>query len=202
GFWPSSRQTAPLASVYATHFLTVARTAGMAVPEDIFKPALDYVRALATRNPARFDSPYVQAYAIYVLTRNHQVTTNYLTRLQTYLEQHSKTWRHSLAAAYMAASYKQLHLDDLADKLISGVTFAKPTATYSHFLESPLAHDAQYLYLLTLHFPKKLAAQESTGVQILTKAINAEHYNTFSASYTLLSLGALATANDGRNLPL
>lgn len=189
-FWPGANKASPVLSIYATQFLTVARQMGAVVPERLFRPALDHLRVIATHDPAAV-KPYLQAFAIYVLTRNGRITTNMLTRLQTHLEQHgADNWQQTLAAAYMAASYRQLKLNDLAGKLIGDYVFARPGDRYFWPMDSALARNAQYIYLLARHFPARLSELGDQPVRHLAAAIAEHRYNTFSASYTLLALGA------------
>lgn len=189
-YWPGAGRSNRLLSIYVTHFLTVAQSIGAAVPDRMLDTALDYVRHIAAADPASTD-PYLQAYAIYVLTRNGRVTTNYLTRLQEHLENAGdQSWRRTLAGAYMAASYKQLKLSDLADNIISQFDFERGGYYDGFAVSSPLARNAQYIYLLARHFPSRLADISDASIKRLADALQERRYNTLSASYTVLALAA------------
>jgi uncharacterized protein YfaS (alpha-2-macroglobulin family) len=205
-YWPGSNRVDDYVSVYAMHFLLEAREQGLDVPKDVIDKGIDYLRSVAQKTistepvaasdrSATSDTSdhnrEVQAYAIYVLTRHGIVTTNYLTLLQTQLTQSAaKTWRASLTGAWMAASYKQLKLDELADGIIAEYAFAQPTAQYQWDLDSSLARNAQYLYLVARHFPEQLADIDNDTLARLVAPISKGNFNTLSASWSILALGA------------
>lgn len=205
-YWPGSSMVDDYVSVYAMHFLLEAREQGLDIPRDVIDKGIDYLRGMAqntgseeptspsSRSATADTSDHnreVQAYAIYVLTRHGIVTTNYLTLLQTQLTQSAaKTWRASLTGAWMAASYKQLKLDELADGIMTEYVFAQPTAIYQWDLDSSLARNAQYLYLIARHFPEQLADIDNDTLTSLVEPISKGHFNTLSASWSILALGA------------
>lgn len=196
-YWPGSSRVDDYVSVYAMHFLLEAREQGLDIPRDVIDKGMDYLRGVAQGNVSSGaaisadHSREVQAYAIYILTRNGVVTTNYLTLLQTQLTQSAaKTWRASLTGVWMAASYKQLKLDELADGIMAEYEFAKPTAQYQWDLDSSLARNAQYLYLIARHFPAQLADIDNDTLATLVEPISKGQFNTLSASWSILALGA------------
>lgn len=192
GFWPGARSSDDFVSIYAMHFLTDAAAQDVPVPEVMLRTGLDHLRRTAA---AEIRDPYRTAYAIYVLTRNGMVTTNYLTRLQEHLEKsRAETWRRELAAAYMAASYRQLKLEELAAELIGGYRFAEPQSDYAWDLDSALARNAQYVYLLAKHFPRRLADLEDAQVNALLEPVTEGRFNTLSSAWTVLALGAWGDA--------
>lgn len=190
GFWPGSSAVNDFASIYAMHFLTDAADLDITVPANMRATGLDYLRTLAAAQPSTANA-YRQAYAIYILTRNGQVTTNYLTQLQEYLQKNRpNSWRTELAGAYMAAAYRQLKLNDLAHGLIGQYQFAAPNSDYEWDMDSALARNAQYVYLLVQHFPERLAELDDERIQRLVTPVSEGRFNTLSASYTMLALGA------------
>ncbi len=61
----------------------------------------------------------IQAYAIYLLTREGVVTTNYILNLRDYLDtHHAKQWQSDLTGVYLAGAYALLKKNDEAQKLI------------------------------------------------------------------------------------
>lgn len=95
-YWPGlgDNHSNDFASVYAMHFLTEARTQGFNVPNDLFFNGINFLKTLASQNVSDMEAARVQAYAIYILTRNEIVTTNYLSNLQLYLEKDkTKAWQ-------------------------------------------------------------------------------------------------------------
>lgn len=190
-FWPGSAAADSFVSIYAMHFLTAAHDLNIAVPADMRATGLEYLRTVAAAQPSTGQRAYEQAYAIYLLTRSGQVTTNYLTQLQEHLEKlQPKTWRSELTGAYMAAAYRQLKLNDLAQNLIGEYQFAKPGSDFERDMDSALARNSQYIYLLARHFPERLSRLDDASLQMLVTPISEGRFNTLSSAYTILALGA------------
>ncbi len=198
-FWPGSAEAAPFPSVYVTHFMTDARALGMAVPDDMLKNALGYLRRLAgatgdRRSGTNLTDARTRAYAIYILTRNGAVTTNYLSALQEILERdHADTWRADIASAYMAAAHALLHKDRLAERLIAGYRLGSSTSPDTDF-DTRLGHDARYVYLLAQHFPERLAGLDGEALRELVTPLFENRFNTLSAAYAILALGEVHRA--------
>ncbi|MEZ4600972.1 MAG: alpha-2-macroglobulin [Syntrophotaleaceae bacterium] len=190
-FWPGGSETAEFPTVYAMHFLHEVRELGYAVPEDLMIRGQDYLREYVGRTPSTLEEARVRAYAVYLLTRMGEVTTNHLVHLQTWLEEnHSKTWRQDLAAAYMAASYKLLRKNGEADDLIGRYRLGEAGDKKDGVFHSPLTRDAQFVYLLANHFPPQAAKLDGQNLLPLIEPVFRGRYNTISAAYTILALGA------------
>ena len=198
-FWPSSAGAAPFPSVYVTHFMTDARALGMTVPDDMLKSALDYLRRIAgttgdQRSGTSLTDVRTRAYAVYVLTRNGVVTTNYLSALQEILDRdHADTWRDDIASAYMAAAHALLHKETLAERFIAGYQFGTSAQPDTDF-DTRLGHDAQYVYLLARHFPERLAELDGDTLRELVTPVFENRFNTLSAAYAILALGEIHRA--------
>lgn len=193
-YWPNigENDSNAFASVYAMHFLTEARERGYTVSADVIHAGISYLKDLAQQNSTSLDQARLQAYAIYILTRNEIITTNYLTNLQLYLDGTLKqAWKHDITSAYIAATYQMMKSNDDANKFI---TYYKPEAsnnTTSDFYDSNIA-DAQYLYLLAKHFPDRLQKSGKDLVASLIASANTNDINTILSSYTSLALSAYA----------
>ncbi len=195
GLWPGDGRAADFPSVYAMHFLTEARNAGFAVPNDLFESGLEFLRQLSHRNVSSLESARVRALAIYLLTRNGEVTSNALLSLHEWLQANQKgQWEKDLSSAYLAAAYQLLKKSDEANKLIAGYRLGRGKLEVYSDYHSPLTLDAQYVYLLARHFPARLKALEGQGVRELADPIFGGHYNTLSASYAILALSAYGQA--------
>jgi hypothetical protein len=190
-FWPGSSQVAEFPTVYALHFLIEGRDLGYPVPADLLARGRDYLREFVGNSSSNLDQARVRAYAVYLLTRLGDVTTNYLVDLQTRLEENkSNDWRRDLTAAYMAAAYQLLHKESAAAELISGYPFgAEGRESFGDFL-SPLSRDGQYLFLLARHFPQRALKLQGEDLLRLIEPVFRGRYNTISAAYTILALGA------------
>ncbi|KTD66268.1 MG2 domain-containing protein [Legionella spiritensis] len=190
-YWPGlgANRSNDFATVYAMQFLTEAKAQGVTVPGDLFYAGIGYLKEFAGQNPRNLEHARLQAYAIYVLTRNEMVTTNYLTNLQLYLDkEQDKLWQEDITGAYVAASYQLLKSEEEASRLIEQYK-SSANAGVSDFYNKNIA-DAQYLYLIARHFPNHLAQVGKDYVMPLVNAINSGEMNTVLAGYTSMALNA------------
>ena len=203
-FWITSDEAAPFPSVYVAHFMTDAQALGLAVPSDMLDAALGYLRRIAgavddRRSGTDLRDARTRAYAIYILTRNGAVTTNYLSALQEALaHNHGDAWRGDIVSAYMAASHALLRNDTLAESLIAGYRLGESTQPDTDF-HTRLGRDAQYIYLVARHFPDRMAQLDGDAVRGLVEPIFENRFNTLSAAYTILALGEIHRSLARRN---
>ena len=189
--WPGGGEPAAFPSVYVLHFLTDAQARGVAVPRDMLKRGLAWLRDYAGSEPGSLSEARRHAQALYVLSRNGLLTTNHLVHLQEYLEaHHPKVWRADIAAAYMAATFQLLRKQDDAERLIRGYRPGESPAVDWSDYDSQLAHDAQYIYLLARHFDVLFQALDGEQVLTLVQPIFEGRYNTVSSAMAILALGA------------
>jgi uncharacterized protein YfaS (alpha-2-macroglobulin family) len=191
-YWPGlgDNQGNDFATVYAMHFLTSAKAQGFNVPDDLFFNGINYLKTLAAQNAADINAARIQAYAIYILTRNEIVTTNYLTNLQQALEGSlAKKWKKDITAVYIAASYELLQSHNEANRLIGQYTPQADVVSTTDFYDRNIA-DAQYLYIVAKHFPNLLPQVSDTVLMRLIAALNNNEINTLLSGYTSLALGA------------
>jgi len=191
-YWPGLGDNSGnnFATIYALHFLTDARSQNFNVPNDMFFNGLNYLKELAGRNPSSLNDARLQAYAIYVLTRNELVTSNYLTNLQLYLDREApQTWKKEITGAYIAASYQMLKSFDNANQLISEYKSQSGQIFTTDFYDSAIS-DAQYLYILAKHFPNRLSKLGDTLLMQVVSTINNSEINTVLSGYSSLALGA------------
>lgn len=195
-YWPemANNDNNAFISVYAMHFLTEARLAYLGVPDSLFFSGIAYLKELVATQPKDFEAARVRAYAIYLLTRNEIVTSAYVTHLQSWLEENAKDiWKKDITGSYLAATYQLLKSQGTADALIGQYQSQNKDLLATDFNNASLA-DAQYLYLLSKHFPERL--QDSNKLILpLVYAMNTEQINTILSSYISLALKAYAEAN-------
>ncbi len=190
-YWPGfSSGGNDFASVYAVHFLTEARAQGYSVQPNVFSAAIGFLKDVASRTPATLNDARITAYAIYVLTRNEIITSNYLTHLQLTLDaMPSVNWKQDIISAYMAATYQMLKSEAQAEKMIAyynpDVAREMPTDFYNQDTEN-----AQYLYLIAKHFPQRFAAISQKLLPSLVNALNDNTMSTILSGYTTLALSA------------
>jgi len=122
GLWTATPESEPFVSAYAMHFLLEARDRGVAVPRDMISAGDGYLQMQAREEgDSSMAGLRQRAYAVYLLTRQGNVTTNSLAAVQKRLQDaYPNTWRNDLAAAWLAASYKIMRQDKQADDLIAG----------------------------------------------------------------------------------
>lgn len=193
-YWPGSGSEAlsmdkdqAFISVYALHFLTEAKNQGFDVPNTLFSTGLSYLKQLASQEVKDLDTARIQAYAIYLLTRNELVTTQYLTHLHLYLQQDPlKAWQKDLTAVYMAATYQLLQNKKEAAQLIRLYPIQNKQGLDTDFYDSHLAN-AQYFYLVAKHFPDLLPSVEKQLLMPLIESMNDE-INTLLSGYISLAL--------------
>lgn len=193
GLWAANPRTSDFATIYALHFLQEAADRRLPVPAAMAKRGRAYLRALLSREGSTLPAERLRAYALYVLTRGGVVTGQQAAALHKRLRRdYPNAFSRDLAGAYLAATYKLLRKDKLAWKLIDlarvGIA-QKPD--YGHYYDG-LIRDAQLLYLLAKHFPRRAAQVGASGIKALVKPIRAGSYNTLSSAYTIMALAAYA----------
>jgi uncharacterized protein YfaS (alpha-2-macroglobulin family) len=193
GLWTSHPRTAVFASIYALHFLVDAGERGVEVPEDLLQSGLGWLRRLIATDGDDLPALRQRAYAVYVLTRAGVVTGGPAASLHKRLERrYSKQWKKDLAGIYLAATYRLLRQDRLADELISAAIFGEERSEdYANYYDG-LIRDAQLLYVLARHFPRQAGRVSADGVKALFAPIAGGRYNTLSSAYVLQALEAYA----------
>ena len=190
-FWPGHQSSAAYPSVYVMHFLLESSQRGITVPADMMQRGKDYLVSVSAQPASSIAAARIRANAIYLLTRMGEVTTNYLVDLEESLQRnHKKAWEKDLLAAYMAATYQLLQKDGEAERLIKEYELQSSSHTSAGDFHSLLAVDAQYIFLLSKHFKERAADLGSEAIHNLTQPIFEGHYNTISAAYVILALGA------------
>lgn len=193
-YWPGvgDNTNNTFASLYAIHFLTEAQDRHVVIPNDLLIKGVNYLKELVTQNVSTLEEVRLQAYAIYLLTRNEVVTSNYLTHLRIYLDQHpALPWQQDITSAYLAASFQLLKSSGEAEQLITQFKPKGPRATSTDFYSQYIA-DAQYLYLVALHFPDRLINVGNEVIPELVTAMNSGEINTVLSGYSSLALNAYA----------
>jgi len=185
-YW-SGGSASDFIAVYVTHFLVEARSAGFAPPADLLAAALRNLRRLAGEtSPSTIQEARIQAYAIYVLTREEVVTTNYVINLRDTLEREfGERWKSDITAVYLAGAMALLKQEKEAGKLVAGYRFG-PRVQDDFYTE--LASDCQYLAIMARHFPglfQKLPMEDRLKA---LAPIERGRFSTLSAAYAVLAL--------------
>ncbi|KHK58388.1 alpha-2-macroglobulin [Ralstonia sp. A12] len=203
GVWTATPDADPFVSAYTMHVLIGAREHGTTVPKEMLDAGTAYLQQLAANDRlGTLDQLRQRAYAVYLLTRLGNVTTNSLAAVQKRLQDaFPNEWKSDLAAGWLAASYQLLKQDKEANKLIAGpqeVLERKPSRdepyAYGYYID-PLTRDASVLYLLAKHFPERAQALPPRVLDNLAGPVQHNRYNTLSSAMTILALDAYASQN-------
>ncbi len=207
-YWPSGQENDIDVSVYVMHFLIEARALGYAVPQDMLQSGVRFLNDTASAyfransqnksSTTSLRSLRLRAKVVYLLTRSGVVTSNLLIDLVSTLDkQHKGTWRKDIVSAYIAASYGLMQQTEEAKQLIVDYDLSEQALIVDQAfagLAPRITLDAQYLFLVAKHFPQQLAEISGQAVLNITQAIYKGEYNTISAAYSMLALGAYHSA--------
>lgn len=196
GFWAANSHVSDFASIYAVHFLTEAKEKGFVVPQEMLARGMAYLHSVAKAGSDTLAKARTRAYAVYILTRNGVVTTDYVNAMREQFEKSKalKKWKKDLTGTYLAATYKLLKIDNKADSLISDSRLGQVVEADYHNFYDGLVHDSQYLYILGRHFHEKFQDIKGKDINSIVQAVSAGGYNTISSAYTVLALDAYASA--------
>ncbi|MDH4261932.1 MAG: alpha-2-macroglobulin [Spirochaetia bacterium] len=192
GAWFAGSYIDSFHTVYAAHFLTDLKESGYPVDSHLMGQALKYIYEILKKQPESLEDARLQAYGIYILTRNGVLTSNYLMALDEFIQKQKKFWKKDILSAYMAASFELMKQEKESSLLIENTDFnVEVDSNYDYYYDS-LSYNSQLLYLLNRHFPYK-ANKISTNIinKILAPVFNGQ-FNTLSSAYTLLALNAYA----------
>ncbi len=191
GFWTANSSLDPHQTIYATHFMIEAKERGNEVPAAMLRQSLEYLKTMLGDYNHDTSGFRRKAYGLYLLTRNGTITTNELNAIREGLDKYlEKTWKKDIIAAFIAATYKLLKLDDEAEKLISAIPVtAEGEYDYQHYFD-PLVRNAQYLYLISKHFPERARKIDADDLAELLSEIPKGAFNTYSSAYTVLAIDA------------
>ncbi|MFL5236925.1 MAG: alpha-2-macroglobulin [Rhizomicrobium sp.] len=202
GVWSATPDPDPFISAYAVHFLLEARERGAVVPNEMIEEGNRYLQQLAAdESMSSLEDLRQRAYAVYLLTRQGNITTNQLASVQKRLQDaYPKAWRSDLSAAWLAASYQLLKQDKQAGELIDPLqrklenNLDKEPYWFSYY-EDPLIRDTTVVYLVAKHFPARAKALSPQVLENIARPLERNEFNTLSASMTLLALDGYAHGN-------
>jgi uncharacterized protein YfaS (alpha-2-macroglobulin family) len=190
GYWgPEKGAGIDFMSVYAMHFLIEAKAAGFAPPSEMLASGMRNLQAMVAKEPASLDEARTVAYAIYLLSREGVVTTNYILNLRDYLEKNfAKEWSGDLTGVYLAGALHILKKEDEAAKLIARYRIGQHDPKQITDFYQPLGADAQYVAILAREFPARLKKLSGAEFENILKPVSQGAFNTLSAAYAVLAL--------------
>src|SRR5438132_6436572 len=192
GYWaPENGEHISFNSAYVMDFLSEAKAAGFPPPADMFASGLRNLQKMVTRQPSDIIDARRVAYAIYVLTREGVITTNYILNLRDYLDKnHEDDWQNDLTGVYLAGALKLLHKDKDAESLIEKFKIENKTKReYDDFCQ-PLGANSQYVSVVARQFPARLKKISAAEFEQILKPIGDGEFNTLSAAYAVQALKA------------
>jgi uncharacterized protein YfaS (alpha-2-macroglobulin family) len=151
---------------------------------------------MARAKIANLEEAEIQSAAIYLLTRNGEVTTNFILNLRDALEKdHKGKWQNTLTSAYLASAYVLLKQEKEGRALMEaywGNTDKKPKLDRWHaaYFRDPKIKQTQGFMLLCRHFPDLAEKLKFEDLAMITEPIRQNTFNTISAAYSILALKA------------
>ena len=177
------------------YFLSEAKAAGFAPPSEMFVTGLRNLQKMAGRQPSTLGEARTVAYAIYVLTREGVITTNYILNLRDTLDGKWRgQWQNDLTGVYLAGSLHLLHKDTEAERLIGSYKLEGPASQLRDDFCQPLGSDSQYIAVLAREFPERLRKISSEQFERILRPIGNGDFNTLSAAYAVRALKAYSQA--------
>ena len=199
--WPMVADEDRAVTLHVARLIVEATDRGFTVDTVLQDQLNNYLRTIAGENEMTLSKVRERAYAIYLLTRQGNVTTGNLDTLREGLEKHSdvKGWREDIAALFMAASYSLLKLDDEAKSLRKGVSFDIPKENRDGYAYDELSHQGFALALYGRHFREELKELPSDLFEKITAELEAKQYTTMSSSQLILGLSEYLDAMPAPN---
>ncbi|MDA3891620.1 MAG: alpha-2-macroglobulin [Salinivirgaceae bacterium] len=198
GVWAANSHTSDFITVYGAHFITQCKISGYYVSDNLYERTINALKDIAKRTDISSPSEFrVQAYAIYILTMNEIITTNYISSLRSKLDVAFEDWEQDLTAGYIGAAYLLMQQDKQGKKLLNGLVkakFRKRNLSWNFY--DGLMHNAQLLYLLSSHTPDALEDVSDNIIQIIAKYLQNGNYNTLNSSYSIMALSAFSNATN------
>lgn len=222
GYWGSNEIDGfDYLSVYVGQFLTEAKASGFPVPARLYQSTLRRLRFMAD---AKIADPWkdqdgkvyywrtrweaeMRAAAIYLLTRNEEVTTNYALKLQDFMDAKvpKEIWHRDSTAAWLAATWRLLKKENAATPLIQAHRAALKLPDPRqwdwgyYYYTGKLTRDATAFTVLCRHFPELAKSLTYEEMKPLTEMIEQGDFHTLSAAWGVQALKAYAdlAANSG-----
>jgi len=193
GYWSASVEgSLDFLSIYVTSFLTEARDAGFAVPEDLLVGARKHLKDMARAKITTLDEAWLQAAAIYLLTRHGEVTTPQLLNLRDTLQDKLKVdWQHDVTAAYIGATYALLQKPEEGRAIMQAYQNAerKPPQRWNGWYHAdPQVRNALAFALMCRHFPELASDLTYEQLSVITDPIQRGQFNTITSACTILAL--------------
>jgi uncharacterized protein YfaS (alpha-2-macroglobulin family) len=196
GYWaPDTGDHISFVSAYVMDFLSESKAAGFTPPQQMFATGLRNLEKMVARTPEDLNDARTVAYAIYTLTREGVITTNYILNLRDWLDKHRKDeWPRDITAVYLAGALHLLHKDADAERLIDNYKIADNKMVERWDFCQPLGMNSQYIAVIAREFPARLRKISAEQFQNILKPIGDGEFNTLSSAYAVRALKAYSHA--------
>ena len=191
--WPGADYD-PLVTAYAADFLLTLREAGAALPGGLLSDVFDALEAGLDAVPATLEEARIQAYGLWVLTREGRITAQAVERQIDLLEDRLPGWRKDVTSTLLAGCCAIMRMQDKSRRLIalSGTGDVSPEAPDR--LDA-LACRALRASVLARQFPDLSEADRDGLAGSLFDEVNGGRYVSLSAALgirALLDMGKAA----------
>jgi uncharacterized protein YfaS (alpha-2-macroglobulin family) len=196
GYWvPETGDSISFVSAYVMDFLSESKAAGFMPPPEMFSSGLRNLQKMVTREPTDLAEARTVAYAIYVLTREGVITTNYILNLRDWLDKHEQDrWQKDITGVYLAGALHLLHKDAEAERLIDSYKMDNRDTIERDDFCQPLGMNSQYIAVIAREFPARLRKISAEQFQHILKPIGNGDFNTLSSAYAVRALKAYSHA--------
>ncbi|MBN2417181.1 alpha-2-macroglobulin family protein [bacterium] len=194
GVWAANAHTSDFITAYAMDFVTACREREWYVPDQFYYSGIRALREIAAGESG--DDDRVRAYAIYLLTRNELITTNYIASLTESLDGvGTDEWKSSITGGYLAASYALMRQDEKAAELISRAVKGTLKQKHDRYYNSAFVQTAEMVSLIADHFPDRIG-DLAPLIDYIRQELEDGWYSTINASYALRALSRYAALMD------
>ncbi|EUK17913.1 alpha-2-macroglobulin family protein [Commensalibacter papalotli (ex Servin-Garciduenas et al. 2014)] len=212
GLWRSTPNADNFVTSYVTFFLQNAADQGKNVSQSALNKAYAYLKDYAVNGSNdNLTDMRNKAFAIYILTKQGNVTTSAISSLVKDLNtKYKESWKQDSTAAWLAASMKLMKQDEAAGQMMAESLKRlqrDPKASnigwnYEGYDGGDLAQDATILYLVSQHFPSLLPNLSENAFTNILSTIEQGYYNTLSSSLTVMAFDAYSAniKDDTKNL--
>ncbi len=197
GYWTNKSPTQDIITLYAAEFLTDANLHGFSVPATFMSKVLKAVEVIASDSEEKREA-HIRAYAIYILTKNEEVTTHYIEDLEEDLSIFDSSSEYE--KLYLAASYKMMMQEEKANKLYNAAKFDMLFDSSWEY-QNELHYNSTYIDIVSTYFPEKAKQITKEQIESFTNRLKFNFFNTMSCSAAYKALSSYSNLISGENNP-
>lgn len=184
--WPGAEPNL-FVTAYAADFLLTLREAGAELPGGLLSDVCNALERALDRVPTSLEEGRVQAYGLWVLTREGRITTQSLSQLVNRMEEMFPGWREDVTSSLVAACCAVMRLQEDAERFIAMYRSPGPGFRSGDALDA-LAVQALRATIVARHFPAILEDMREHLTEELVDTTGGGHYVSFSAALTVRAL--------------